>query len=84
MAPPSDHALPDTSDLNLDKPVDGALVGTLPPDFTPTPSSHLGLPVPWPQDDAEKGRRFNTLFGALAVVVTLAALIVLLLIYLNG
>ena len=77
------HTLPDTSELHSDKPGDAALVGTLPPDFTPTPSSHLTLPVPV-EPSANTGRRWNTFLGALAAVVTLAALIVLLVISLNG
>jgi serine/threonine protein kinase len=77
------HTLPDTSELHLDKPGDGALVGTLPPDFSPTPSSHLSLPVPV-DANADSRRRWNNLFGALAVVVTLTILIVLLVIFLNG
>jgi serine/threonine-protein kinase len=77
-----DQSLPDTSDLNVDRPADGAMVGTLPPDFTPTPSSHLSLaPLAQPVDDS---RRWGSLLTALGMVVTLAALLVLLVIILNG
>jgi serine/threonine-protein kinase len=83
LAGGSDQSLPDTSDLNADRPADGgAMVGTLPPDFTPTPSSHLSLaPLALPADE---GRRWGSLVTALGMVITLAALIVLLVIILNG
>jgi eukaryotic-like serine/threonine-protein kinase len=79
----SDHALPETSDLNLDRPSDGALVGTLPPDFTPTPASHLSLPPPL-KPAAPEARRWGFRFTTLAAAFTLIALIVLLVIFLNG
>jgi serine/threonine-protein kinase len=83
LAPSADHSLPDTSDLNVERSGEAALEGTLPPDFSPTHASHLGFTAP-PEAAAEPGRRWNSLFSALAVVVTLASLVVLLVIFLNG
>ena len=83
LAPSADHSLPDTSDLNVERSGEAALEGTLPPDFSPTHASHLGFTAS-PEADAEPGRRWNSLFSALAVVVTLASLVVLLVIFLNG
>jgi serine/threonine-protein kinase len=69
--PDSEPTLPSTGDLVLDKPADstGALVGTILPDLSATPTSHLGL-TPFDIAHADDRRRVrNALILAILFVL---------------
>jgi serine/threonine-protein kinase len=84
VVPSGEQVLPDTTDVITDRPADAALIGTLPPDFSPTPSSHLALSDFLGHNQTESRRQFKTtLFKAVGIVVSLAASIILLVIFLN-
>jgi serine/threonine protein kinase len=72
-----ERAMPTTGLGHGDKSSDAG-VGTLPPDFSATPLSSLGLRAPW--EEAHKRRRLKALFVAIglvaALVVGLAAVLI--------